>query len=598
MAGTIYNTVNRELGKILSDIYEGRLGLPDLQRPFIWPNSKARDLLDSMLKGFPIGYFMSWERPDDYNDVKQIGDNKKNYIEPKSVIIDGQQRLTVLLSVMFDVPVYDEDYNKRKIQIAYDPIERRFEVCTPALEKSPRFIPNITEVFLKAKNQQIPYFRREYIRKLNGHLSGRGLPVLTDEEECRAEEGISDLVSLLDMNLPTIEIQHTVSSKDVADIFVRINSAGEKLSQNDFILTLISVYDLPMKARIDQFCADCTVPAKNTSFNHMIQVKPSHIVKVVTGIAFKRGRLKYAYRKMAGVLQESGEEGMTPDELRESNFSKFSEGLDKVLNLNNWHGFLNCISGAGYVDRTFVAAENSIVYCYLLYLIGKYEFRVSMAELNVLIRRWFFVSSITTFYSNSTETTVEGQLNDIKRPKSATDFIDYLNGRMDLAFTDDYFTYTLLDQFNSSSSNSPYWYGFVASLVVLDTRAMFSTQSLQNMLFNGASGSKCNYDKHHLFPKEYLASLGIVDDRLRNQFANFTYIDYTTNIEISDRPPSDYVTSKRGQMGEEDYHRMCDSHALPYDWEQMEYDEFLAERKKLMTRVVKRAYDKLGSLQS
>lgn len=99
MAGTIYNTVNRELGKILSDIYEGRLGLPDLQRPFIWPNSKARDLLDSMLKGFPIGYFMSWERPDDYNDVKQIGDNKKNYIEPKSVIIDGQQRLTVLLSV-------------------------------------------------------------------------------------------------------------------------------------------------------------------------------------------------------------------------------------------------------------------------------------------------------------------------------------------------------------------------------------------------------------------------------------------------------------------------------------------------------------------
>ena len=92
--------------------------------------------------------------------------------------------------------------------------------------------------------------------------------------------------------------------------------------------------------------------------------------------------------------------------------------------------------------------------------------------------------------------------------------------------------------------------------------------------------------------------MGIVDDRLRNQFANFTYIDYTTNIEISDRPPSDYVTSKRNQMGEEDYRRMCDSHALPYDWEQMEYDEFLAERRKLMTRVVKRAYDKLGSLQS
>lgn len=84
MAGTIYNTVNRELGKILSDIYEGRLGLPDLQRPFIWPNSKARDLLDSMLKGFPIGYFMSWERPDDYNDVKRSVTTRRTTLSRKA----------------------------------------------------------------------------------------------------------------------------------------------------------------------------------------------------------------------------------------------------------------------------------------------------------------------------------------------------------------------------------------------------------------------------------------------------------------------------------------------------------------------------------
>ena len=114
----------------------------------------------------------------------------------------------------------------------------------------------------------------------------------------------------------------------------------------------------------------------------------------------------------------------------------------------------------------------------------------------------------------------------------------------------------------------------------------------------GSSGTKNAYDKHHIFPKNYLSSIGIENDRERNQFANFTYIDYPTNIDISDDPPQMYVPPRRKLMGEEEYARMCEAHALPLDWEHMEYHLFLTERRKLMAGVVRKAYLKLGTLSS
>ena len=143
-----------------------------------------------------------------------------------------------------------------------------------------------------------------------------------------------------------------------------------------------------------------------------------------------------------------------------------------------------------------------------------------------------------------------------------------------------------------------YWYGFVASLVVLDAKAMFGTVLLQNLFLPGSSGDKTAYDKHHLFPKDYLEYIGIADDRDRNQFANFAYIDYDTNIRIGNKPPSEYVSSKRDSLGEEEYVRMCESHALPLDWEKMEFFDFLAARRKLMAPKVREAFEKLGMLKN
>ena len=46
------------INHLLEEIENGKLGLPDLQRPFVWNRTKIRDLLDSLYKGFPSGYFL------------------------------------------------------------------------------------------------------------------------------------------------------------------------------------------------------------------------------------------------------------------------------------------------------------------------------------------------------------------------------------------------------------------------------------------------------------------------------------------------------------------------------------------------------------
>lgn len=74
--------------QLIEKIDTGELGLPELQRPFIWKDSKIRDLFDSMLKGYPIGYLMLWESAIESKN-RTIGTISHNYTNPKEVIIDG-----------------------------------------------------------------------------------------------------------------------------------------------------------------------------------------------------------------------------------------------------------------------------------------------------------------------------------------------------------------------------------------------------------------------------------------------------------------------------------------------------------------------------
>jgi len=591
MAKAIYTSVPRQLSDILSDVRNGRIGLPDLQRPFVWKDNKVRDLYDSMLKGFPIGYIMLWESPTDYEDKKtSIGVGEKSYKVPKDLVIDGQQRLTALVASMYGMYVRDRNFKERRIRISYNPITKEFDVWTQAIQNSPEYIPDISEVFAAKRNNGTVKFRKEYIESLNRSRLKRGEEVLTDEEENRIEENINELLNLETYHIPSLEIAHSSSEEDVADIFVRVNSAGQKLTENDFILTLISVYEKERRDQIDKFCADSRTPADKTSFNHLIEVDPSHIVRMVVGVGFQRARLRYAYMILRGKDLQTG---IVSEDIREKNLGIFKDAMQKVLDLNNWHGYLNILKEAGYISEKLIASTNAIVFTYVLYLVAKYDYNMDSMRLRSLIRKWFFMATITSFYTGNTDSDVEKQFADMRELKTADALERYLQKIMDSRFTDDYFKITLPMQLESSSAIAPTWFGYLASQIVLGNTMLFSTTPISQMFLAGSSGTKNAVDKHHIFPKNCLAKIGIDKDRDRNQIANFTYLDYNTNIYISDKNPQEYVPEFQNKMGDEQYRRSCKQHALPIGFENLDYFDFLQKRRVLMAQIVKEAYERL-----
>jgi hypothetical protein len=591
MGKELFDNIPSKVADILSDVKNGRVGLPDLQRPFVWQDNKVRELLDSMMKGYPIGYIMLWASPDDYENTVHIGKNEKIYKRPNDLVIDGQQRLTALLAAMYGVTIMDKNYKERAIRISFNPLTREFAVWTPAFEKNPEWISEISQVFAADEEHNISKFRKAYIKIVNEGRAKNNEEELTEDEEDRIEENINDLLNLGIYSLPTLKINSKANEENVSDIFVRVNSGGQNLTEKNFIETLIAVYDNAVHDKINKFCADSRIPANGTSFNQILQVDPSHLIRMSVGVGFRRARLRYVYMLLRGKNLKTGE---ITQNIREENLKIFKESLDMVTNLNNWHAFMNLFASAGYLKGSFVASSNAVVFSYVLYLIGKYDYKVSSVELQKIISKWIFMSTITGFYTGSTESQVEKQFADLRDVHNADEFVVYLDSVIANRFTDDYFEYSLPSELNSSSATSPAWYGYIAAINVLGTPMLFSTAPLSQYFILGTSGDKNSIDKHHIFPKNYLGKIGYNNDRDRNQIANFTYLDYATNIDISDAPPTEYVSRYRDKLGEEGYKLACKQNALPENFEQLSYPEFLIKRRILMAQIVKKAYDKLN----
>ena len=87
MSKPLFKEVSYSLSKLMDDIEMGEIGLPDIQRPFVWKNSKVRDLFDSMYQGYPVGYLLFWE-----TDALKSGPSYWIQTRP-SIHLDIQERL-------------------------------------------------------------------------------------------------------------------------------------------------------------------------------------------------------------------------------------------------------------------------------------------------------------------------------------------------------------------------------------------------------------------------------------------------------------------------------------------------------------------------
>lgn len=585
----IFSNTTLTVNQLIEKIDTGELGLPELQRPFIWKDSKVRDLFDSMMRGYPIGYLMLWECPE-LEKKKTIGVDPHSYIAPKEVIIDGQQRLTSLYAVMKGKKVINSNYSERNIVISYNPLQNKFEVGYQATKKDPEWIYNISDLFTTTSSRK---FINAFIDNLANSRKAKG-EELTDEEEDTISNNIDEVANLSKHILPVFEIKANAEEEDVSEIFVRVNSGGVSLKQNDFILTLLSLYWDEGRKQIEQFSKESTYPAKDkvTSYNQITEVSAQDIIRVVMAYAFDRARLKYGYKLLRGA--DFDKKGVIDLDLRDQRFDILKEKLPDVINVHNWHEFLKAILNAGYLSGDMILSGNAIYYTYAFYLIAKYRFNASYNDNMHLTSLWFFYASLVSLYTGSFESTVENHLNSIKELKTLDEYKSFILSRVDERLTNDYFDITLLgsEGLAVSGRGNNAWNAYVAALNILDAKILFSKSNLlvAKLFEPGTDGKRKSLEKHHLFPKAYLKTLGYNDSKI-NQMANYAYIDWKDNMEILDEAPSIYYPVVCAGKTEEQILTMEKENALPHGWEKMTYEDFLVERRKLMAAKIKAAFE-------
>jgi hypothetical protein len=582
---TCFKKVDYDLSGLLHYIEIGDIGLPDIQRPFVWSNAKVRDLFDSMYRGFPVGYFLFWENANAAG-AKPIGIEGKQHKIPNRLIVDGQQRLTSLYAVFRGRTVLDDNYAERRIEVSFRPRDGKFEVADAATRNDPEWIPNISDLWASGLSSR---------RLVNGFIERlRTKKPIDEATEDQISHNIDRLFDIRNYPFTALEIAPSVDEEQVADIFVRINSEGVRLNQADFILTLMSVFWDEGRATLEHFCRAARQPPKPggppSPFNQFLQPDPGQLLRVAVALGFQRGRLKSVYQVLRGKDLDTGE--FSPDR-RDTQFALLRHAQAEVLDLTNWHQFLSALIGAGFRGSNMISSESTVIYCYAYYLYGKIRFKMPESQLQRLIGRWFYACNLTGRYTGSPESIMDSDLSRLKPVTNGTEFAALIDDLIAAQLTNDFWTVTLPANLESSSARNPELFAYYAAQNRLAAPVLFSHKWLTDLLDPAIKTKKSAIERHHLFPRAWLESQGITDQKQINQIANYASLEWPDNLDISDTPPFDYIPAIQPRFTEADWARMHELHALPENWHNMTYADFLDARRKLMAAIIRRGFDSL-----
>lgn len=591
---SIFKTTPWQVEQLVASVQQGRISLPDLQRPFVWPTTKVRDLFDSMYRGYPVGTLMFWDVAEEDATRAISGDSR---VAAAHQIVDGQQRLTSLYAAIKGHRVQDESYQLKSIKISFHPDTERFEVATPATARSPEWIGDIATVF------DSPYDAQEdYVEKLED--SGRDV---SREDRRRISGVFGRLGDLNKYQFDVVHIQQDIDKRLVADIFVRINSEGVKLKAYDYILTWLSVFWPEGREQIEHFAHSSRLtPERASEIQHervdwtpknpYLAVETGHIVRALVAVGQNRAKLIDAY---ANLQAKDRSTGQVDSAKQERELDKLREALPVVTRPLHWTEFIRSIQTAGFRSHAGITSNMNLIASYVIFLIGRTRHKVELSQLRRLIGRWFFMSQLTSRYTGSSESQLQKDLDMFAEleAEDATGFTALVNKTIDITLTNDFWEFNAPQMLISSSYKlSPVYQSYLAALNILDADMFMLRMKVREWMDPGLPARK-GTEGHHLFPRHYQETiLGVTDNKRINQAANFAPTDWDTNQRISGRAPAAYwpelVTARAADN--EWLQQQLYWHALPENWHELSYDEFLAQRRQLISQVIRDAFVRLG----
>ena len=596
MSSQKYSVNQPLIETLISWVKSGEIAIPEIQRPFVWNSKKVRDLMDSLYQGYPIGYIISWRNP----NIK-LKDGSLS--EGKKILIDGQQRVTALTAAIIGQPVVNKDYKKIRIQIAFNPLEEKFETLTPAIAKDKRWIDDISTVF-------------------NGNLFdivGNYLEQNPDADKLKIQTVFQDLINIPKKQIGLIELSGDLDIEKVTEIFIRINSQGVELSQADFVMSKIAANENfggnLLRKTIDYFSHLAVAPefyahiaendkdfSKTEYFQKISWLKnenddlydPTYkdILRVAFTFKFNRGKLSDLVSLLSGRNFETRE---YEEEIAKKSYDTLIAGVKDFINETNFKRFLMIITSAGFVDKRLVRSVNAINFAYILYLKLK-EQGYNPALIEKYVKKWFVLTLLTGRYSGSPESQFDFDIKNI----SKKDFGEYLKEIEEAQLSDAFWNAELIQRLDTSSSTSPVFNVFLASQCYFNDKGFLSKDiTVKNLIEQRG-------DVHHIFPRDLLKKKGLTRGQY-NQIANYVYTQSEINIKIGNKPIEQYLQEVKEQCngGELKYGGISDwnslienfkQNAVPLDIFEMtmdDYQDFLIQRRQLMAEKMRKYYEKL-----
>lgn len=586
-----YSVSQPPIQNLFTWIQSGEIAIPEIQRPFVWNSTKVRHLLDSLFRGYPVGYLITWRNP----DVK-LKDGTTS--SGKRILIDGQQRVTALMAALLGYEVVDKNYQTIKIRIAFQPVKRIFEVTNPAIEKDASWIPDISVVFNPSTS----------VIDLVTNYCAKNAETNKDD----IHRSIELLRAITSNQIGIIELAPELDIETVTIIFIRVNSEGVPLSQADFAMSKIAVNETyggnTLRKAIDYFCHLSVAPeffptlkkdpafSKTDFFSQMSWLqkdnediynpKYTDMLRVAFTSEFKRGRLEDLVALLSGRNFETRQ---YEEEIVKNSFSRLKTGIIRFMNETHFKRFIMIIRSAGYVDSSMIGGQNALNFAYILYLTLR-EKGMKDADIERYVRRWFVMSVLTSRYSGSPESVFDYDIRQIHAQGIEAYSESIIKGTLSDAFWDA----ALPQQMNTSVASSPYFRAFQAAQIKMNDKGFLSSDITVRELIEVKS------DVHHLFPKDYLKKNGLTRGQY-NQIANYVVAQSEINIAIGNKEPKVYFDHLKSQCfnGKKCYGNITDPIALkenfqmnciPDSIENMtidNYPEFLEQRRKLMALKIK-----------
>lgn len=609
MNGENFTNTSITIRGLLGLIEAKDIAIPEIQRPFVWKPKQVRDLIDSLYKGYPTGYIILWKNPNVKLKDGTISSGKK-------VVIDGQQRITALMTAIAAQKVFDSDFKESRVKIAFNPFAaldylngdneaEMFEVQTPAHVKSKMWISDISDIFRTQFASWI--FIPEYIKE-NPEMAGDDL-----------QRVLTQLKNIETTQIGVIELSEKLDIDVVTDIFIRINSKGTPLSQGDFVMSKMAADEQhggnTLRKLIDYFSHLAVVPTyyeyiknNDTSFATTPYLQKlawladdketvydpgcDDVIRVAFMHKLKRAKLSNLVQLLTGRDFETRE---FKEEIVEDTFKKMYEGVLNVISQHNFTQFMIAVKSAGFISSKMVTSNMALDFAYTIHLLLQ-ESDIPVAERKRIVQKWYVLSVLTGRYSSSPESAFSRDIRQITEQGVPA----MLKAIEDATLSENFWNIAVPQNLTMTSTNNPTYLVYLAAQVFFNDISLLSSNISVRELINLGG------DVHHVFPKQYLIN-NLYAKNQYNQDANYTYLDRPVNESIGKKAPKEYFKIALKQcetkvcecgsiIEEEQLRKNLEMNCIPSDIFEMgheDYSHFLEERRLLMANKIRKYYESL-----